>query len=258
MKRETAWFGPASLGLLLLPALTAIAQTASKDLVPRTYGTKDRVMYRITASEFSPINTLGDYGDDFNGASGFHRKATSGIGTTFFGTAHLPAGALVDYLELDYCDTDAGLDFNLNPIDVYLNAYDCNYLGSGCSQIKSLKSSDGSAVNNGCGYVSDSSLAYTIDNYTHEFMLTALLYNDSGQTSLAGAIVGYHLQVSPPSGQTFADVPPNYPFYKAIQALAASGITSGCGNGNFCPNQPVTRGEMAKFLANALGLRWTN
>ena len=40
----------------------------------------------------------------------------------------------------------------------------------------------------------------------------------------------------------------------SIEALAASGITSGCGGGNFCPNDVVTRAQVAKFLANALGL----
>ena len=51
-------------------------------------------------------------------------------------------------------------------------------------------------------------------------------------------------------------MPTSYIYFRAIEALAASGITGGCGNGNFCPSQPVTRGEIAKFLANALGLYW--
>ena len=33
-----------------------------------------------------------------------------------------------------------------------------------------------------------------------------------------------------------------------IEQLAKEGITGGCGNGNFCPNDPVTRGQMAAFL----------
>jgi hypothetical protein len=53
---------------------------------------------------------------------------------------------------------------------------------------------------------------------------------------------------------TFHDVPAADPFYRVIEALAASGITSGCGGGNFCPNDFVTRAQVAKFLANALGL----
>ncbi len=40
----------------------------------------------------------------------------------------------------------------------------------------------------------------------------------------------------------------------AINRLAASGVTNGCGAGIYCPEDPVTRGEMASFLARALGL----
>jgi len=42
-----------------------------------------------------------------------------------------------------------------------------------------------------------------------------------------------------------------------IDRLAAAGITKGCnpdeGNTRFCPQQPVTRGQMAAFLVRALG-----
>jgi hypothetical protein len=37
-----------------------------------------------------------------------------------------------------------------------------------------------------------------------------------------------------------------------INALSASGITHGCGDGRFCPNGAVTRGQMAAFLHRAL------
>ena len=40
----------------------------------------------------------------------------------------------------------------------------------------------------------------------------------------------------------------------AINRLAASGVTNGCGAGVYCPEDPVTRAEMASFLARALGL----
>jgi hypothetical protein len=46
----------------------------------------------------------------------------------------------------------------------------------------------------------------------------------------------------------FADVPTNYWAAAWIKQLAADGITSGCGNGNYCPGAPVTRAEMAVFL----------
>lgn len=43
----------------------------------------------------------------------------------------------------------------------------------------------------------------------------------------------------------------------AIDRLGAAGITSGCNppdNDEFCPTRPVTRGQMAVFIARALGL----
>ena len=41
-----------------------------------------------------------------------------------------------------------------------------------------------------------------------------------------------------------------------IDALAAAGITAGCATepARYCPNDPVTRGQMATFVARALGL----
>lgn len=39
-----------------------------------------------------------------------------------------------------------------------------------------------------------------------------------------------------------------------ITQLVAEGITSGCGKGNYCPNDPVTRAQMAVFLAKAFKL----
>ena len=46
----------------------------------------------------------------------------------------------------------------------------------------------------------------------------------------------------------FADVPCPSTFAQWIEALAAEGITSGCGGGNFCPDNFVTRRQMAVFL----------
>ncbi|MET0567010.1 MAG: M15 family metallopeptidase, partial [Acidimicrobiia bacterium] len=45
-------------------------------------------------------------------------------------------------------------------------------------------------------------------------------------------------------------------FASAIERLGASGITKGCNppfNDRFCPDDPVTRGQMAAFLVRALG-----
>ena len=51
----------------------------------------------------------------------------------------------------------------------------------------------------------------------------------------------------------FDDVPSNHPFYVEISKIYARGITLGCGNGNYCPNDVVTRDQMAAFIIRALG-----
>ncbi len=38
----------------------------------------------------------------------------------------------------------------------------------------------------------------------------------------------------------------------SIDSLAAAGITTGCTSTQFCPNDNVTRGQMAAFLVRAL------
>lgn len=54
-------------------------------------------------------------------------------------------------------------------------------------------------------------------------------------------------------GINFLDVPSNNPFYNEIGKLSARGVTLGCGNANFCPNDPVTREQMAAFIMRAKG-----
>ena len=52
----------------------------------------------------------------------------------------------------------------------------------------------------------------------------------------------------------FADVAPNDMFGGEILGLLEMGITDGCTATSFCPNQAVTRAEMAAFLVRALDL----
>jgi len=57
--------------------------------------------------------------------------------------------------------------------------------------------------------------------------------------------------VPPPCTGVFTDVPCPSTFADWIEALAAEGITGGCGGGNFCPTNPVRRDQMAPFLLKA-------
>ena len=53
---------------------------------------------------------------------------------------------------------------------------------------------------------------------------------------------------------SFSDVPLSHPFFTEIEALAASGITTGYEDGTFRPSADVTRMAMAAFLYRALEL----
>ena len=75
--------------------------------------------------------------------------------------------------------------------------------------------------------------------------------------AIEGVTLYYRLQVSPaPPTATFGDVPVTDPAFQFIEALAAAGITVGCGGGNYCPDVPLTRRQMAVYLSKALGLQW--
>ncbi len=67
---------------------------------------------------------------------------------------------------------------------------------------------------------------------------------------------GADLQPSKYVGRFFDD--DGSVFEPAIEALAAAGVTSGCADARFCPDDAVTRGQMAAFLARAMDLTETS
>jgi hypothetical protein len=62
--------------------------------------------------------------------------------------------------------------------------------------------------------------------------------------------------LSPPDCTTpiFSDVPASSPFCRWIEELFRRGVVSGCGGGNYCPTQPVSREQMGVFLGATFGL----
>ncbi len=49
----------------------------------------------------------------------------------------------------------------------------------------------------------------------------------------------------------FSDVPASHWAFKYVQRLFEDSITTGCGGSNYCPNNVVTRAQMAAFLSRA-------
>jgi predicted outer membrane repeat protein len=67
----------------------------------------------------------------------------------------------------------------------------------------------------------------------------------------------YDASYTPPdvgAGTSFEDVSPTYWAAAWIKQLVNEGITAGCGNNNYCPEQPVTRAQMAVFLVRTFNL----
>jgi hypothetical protein len=50
----------------------------------------------------------------------------------------------------------------------------------------------------------------------------------------------------------FPDVPASNPFCRWIEELARRGVVNGCGGGNYCPINPVSREQMAVFVLRTL------
>lgn len=56
------------------------------------------------------------------------------------------------------------------------------------------------------------------------------------------------------AAHSFSDVSNSHPHHAGVAYVAGAGITSGCDNaGNYCPGDPLTRGQMGTFLHRASG-----
>ncbi|HEY7370489.1 MAG TPA: S-layer homology domain-containing protein [Thermoanaerobaculia bacterium] len=208
------------------------------------WGGVGRVLYSVGQAEFTPKESSTPYSTSFG-------RYSTVQGGAFYASLHLPSGALLTYFELDYCD-------NSGPLDVVLELYDCDYLTTQCDLLVTLVSGGGPF---GCNQVNGdiTALGRIVDNNSRRYFLQAFTNSGNNLNQITGAYIGYKLQVSPaPPSATFLDVPTGHPYFRFVEALAAAGITGGCGGGNYCVNSPITRGEMAVFLAAALGLHFPN
>ena len=217
----------------------------SSSVRPQQYGTQDYTVTVLSAAQFYKSYDDLDYstlsGHCYYGCpSGFH----------LYQQVEIPAGAVIDYIGVNTATTgDSVMGFTLHFRD---------HLG-GTAQLVSA-SLPGHAT-----FSTDffGPLGIQVPNNLDRVFILDLeqapLQFDSNQQFFGYFEVWWRRTVSdPPATPTFGDVPTSHPFYQFIEALAASGITGGCGSGNFCPDNPLTRGQMAAFLAKALGLHWPN
>lgn len=215
------------------------------------YGTSATTVYLVRAEDFLPPNSSITYSTVNTGGIMVYQTSTSSA--DWWARVHVPAGSLLQAVELQACDTSAtgAILFGMARMDAP---------GATGSNITPVGTT-GTAYASGCAFFTVTpSSPVTVDNYNKSYVL---FLNFSGTYSTAlkfGAFrVYYKLQVSPaPATATFTDVPTTHGAFRFVEALVAAGVTGGCGGGNYCPDAPLTRGQMAIFLSTALGLHWSN
>ncbi len=230
--------------------------------LPETFGTQQVTYVQIPANAFQPHESTETYASDNYGLG---PRWPTGTSHDLLAPLHLPAGAKIIYLELDYVDSSAtGVVFGTLAV--------CTYLGQNCVLYPTVAEGpadclvpgficSGIAAAPGLGSRSAdlSGEGITVSNFVNSYTVLAEPTLADGSEKIAGMIVGYVLQVSPaPALPTFNDVPASDFGYQYIEALALSGITGGCQASPplFCPDSFLTRRQMAIFLAKALGLQW--
>jgi hypothetical protein len=161
----------------------------------------------------------------------------------------LPAGALIESLTINSCNTNPTLTINVS----LLQFAD----PSGPATTIAFASVP---ANSGCGSTHFSlPNPPTVDNSGSTYMLDVSMQSGDETLAFRSVKVAYRLQVSPsPAVPTFNDVGMDDFGFQYIEALNATGIVGGCGENAFCPDKPLTRRQAAVLLAKALGLNFSN
>ncbi len=229
-----------------------------------SFGELDQELY-IGAVAFRP--TADDHQYRFSGEGYLYRVAQQFDLDEYVAPLELPAGARIDQICL-YGFHQGSDGFWL--LDLILDAIKLPPAGASPGVVEIPGSTIQFTWSLGHGVqCTDPSFSYTyresgdvdgdgnVEHLDHRFRLRIQEEDTGGNTRFGGVGVFWRRQVSPaPAVASFNDVPTTHGFFQFVEALAASGITAGCGGGNFCPNSPLTRGQMAVFLAKALGLHW--
>jgi hypothetical protein len=232
---------------LAAPPVDAQSDVAAAPAVEsHTYGTAAEISHTVGHARFTPRDFSGPDTYDSSGLGGAARFCLA-VSCNLVADVLLPAGARVTRIEADGCDTNAGQNFNI----IFFKQ--TPHLGS--ETTLATATSSGSA---GCAYFTATlPTPETIDNHNNNYYVEFNSPVAGSSLKIQAVRLFYTLQVSPaPGSATFGDVPTSHPFFQFVEALVASGITAGCGGANYCPDAPLTRGQMAVFLSKALGLHF--
>ena len=251
------WKSPSLLFvvIVLLFANFTIAQEVDDFAAEQNdFGVAGTNYLMIPGTAFVPSNSATGYQKPF-----LFLNRTGGGDSEFTHALTLPSGALIQNVTAYVVDTSATLDVGLRMCILFALS------GTGTSQDLDCDSGIGVPGVTTTGTPGQTALVLNVNrtfsnlqsgSETSHVILVHLGAPD-GSTKLHSVRVQWKRQVSPaPITATFTDVPTSSGQFQFVEALVGAGITAGCGGGSFCPDSPVTRGQMAVFLSRALGLHW--
>jgi hypothetical protein len=241
---------PFAIVLPLASALVAAAASVCAEDAQGAFGTNDQVLV-VQAEQFAGRQTLAA-GDLQWSNEGYYSSSASAGPSRYFAPLQLPAGAVITNLQCFARDASAA---NNATFFLWERVHDVVSNTSLSNTFASM------ATAGATGYQQPStavSPAYTVRYASGNTRVVLLVSADlATDTFVRECRITWHRSVAPaPAAATFNDVPVGHPIRQFVEALAASGITGGCGGGNYCPDAPLTRGQMAVFLSVALGLHW--
>jgi hypothetical protein len=253
LRTSMTTFAVFSLSLCLeaqsTPTAGPVSQASKSKSRRPDFGIADDTVVNVPSYAFQP----GSSSDQVTENGAFFRYFTATSSDHFLAPVFgIPSGVLIDGLALNNCSVaDGDLVYQL-----YIGDWDGNQ-GGGVQLIATGSSTAG------CG--ADSATTSSIYDVNLGKPLFAVVAWENthfdGSVRFNDMAISFHRMVSPaPGSATFNDVPTSHPFFQYIEALSASGITGGCQASPplYCPDDLLTRGQMAVFLAKALGLHWPN
>jgi len=209
----------------------------------------------VNANEFQSEYPQGSHWQRY--LYGFWHFSTSSVDNYGWATVRLPTGSLVTGMTVICYDDLPAVDKDISVV-LWRQWITAAGVWDG-AEVASFQSSGAPGTTTTWVDIDPDHTIQYIDGSTAQSYVLNVRMHGSLLLLLRGVIIGWNRQISPaPAVATFADVPVGAFGFRHIEALAASGITAGCGGGSFCPNNTLTRAEMAVFLAKALGLHWAN
>ena len=227
-----------------VPAALLLAGVAAAQSPTPSWGSGgNHSLYTVQAWDMAVVDSSMTWTINF--AVGGYRYLTT-VGQLYAGVP-LPRGALITAIELDACDSSPSGEVHADLLR-----------GATGSSTTLTFVQTGAAATPGCGrFAVNLATPETVDSTPYRYWVSASNSSFDSETSIGSIRILYQLQVSPaPDVASFADVPTTDPAFQFVEALYSSAVTAGCGNGNYCPDAPLTRRQMAVFLAKLVGLNW--